>query len=80
LLERQRRYLQLERVDRADAGEVTGWKAIVTMPARAFVESYVSRHGYRDGFSGLMLSLFWAAFRTRGELALLRELRARSAG
>jgi glycosyltransferase involved in cell wall biosynthesis len=79
LLERQRRYLRLERVDRADAGEVTGWRTILTMPARAFRESFLSKGGYRDGITGFLLSLFWASFRTRGELALLRELAARRA-
>jgi glycosyltransferase involved in cell wall biosynthesis len=76
LIGRHRRYLKLEPVDRATAGEVTGLKAVVTMPMRAFRESFVVKHGYRDGVTGLLLSLFWAAFRTSGELALLRELRS----
>lgn len=77
LIGRHRRYLRLEPVDRATAGEITGFKAVANMPVRAFRESFIVKRGYRDGLTGLLLSLFWAAFRTSGELALLRELRSR---
>jgi glycosyltransferase involved in cell wall biosynthesis len=76
LIGRHRRYLQLEPVDRAAAGEVTGLRAALAMPWRSFRESYIDNDGYRDGATGLALSVFWAVFRTRGELALLRRLRA----
>lgn len=76
LAERHRRYLELEPADRAAAGEVTGWRSVLAMPWRAFRESYVTRRGYLDGITGLRLSVFWAVFRTRGELALLRRLRS----
>jgi glycosyltransferase involved in cell wall biosynthesis len=76
LAERHRRYLRLEPADRAAAGEVTGYRSVLSMPWRAFRESYVTRRGYLDGITGLRLSLFWAVFRTRGELALLRRLRS----
>jgi glycosyltransferase involved in cell wall biosynthesis len=76
LVDRHRRYLELEPVDRAMAGEITGFKAVATMPMRAFRESFIVKRGYRDGLTGLLLSLFWAGFRTSGELALLRELRS----
>jgi glycosyltransferase involved in cell wall biosynthesis len=76
LAERHRRYLRLEPVDRAAAGEVAGWRSVVGAPWRSFRESYLVKRGYRDGVTGLRLSLFWAVFRTRGELALLRRLRA----
>lgn len=79
LIARHRRYLAFEPADRARAGEVTGVKRVVGMPVRAFWTSFVSEHGYRDGLSGLALSLLWAAFRTGGELALLRALRTRPA-
>ena len=74
LYSRHRRYLKLEPVDRAAAGEITGWRAVLTMPWRCFHESYVTKHGYRDGVTGLALSFFWAGFRTSSELALLRRL------
>lgn len=76
LLERHRRYLRLEPVDRAGAGEITGVRAVLRMPWSSFVDSYVRQHGYRDGVRGLALSMFWAWFRTAGELALFRRLRA----
>ncbi len=75
LYARHRRYLKLEPVDRVAAGEVTGPRAVLTMPWRCFYESYVTKHGYRDGANGLGLSVFYAWFRTAGELALLRRLR-----
>jgi glycosyltransferase involved in cell wall biosynthesis len=75
LIERHRRYLELESADRAAAGELTGYRAVLGMPWRALRESFVTKHGYRDGLTGLALSLFWAGFRTTGELALLRRLR-----
>lgn len=77
LIARHRRYLALEAADRAEAGEVTGVRHVVATPARAFWNSYVSRRGYRDGLDGLALSLFWAVFRTAGEIALLRTIRRR---
>jgi glycosyltransferase involved in cell wall biosynthesis len=74
LVARHRRYLCLEPVDRAAAGEVTGVKKLVRTPPSAFWESYVVKRGFRDGATGLFLSLFWAGFRTAGELALLRRI------
>lgn len=79
LVQRHRRYLALEPVDRAAAGEVTGLRAVVAAPWSSFRESFFTRRGYRDGVTGLALSLFWAWFRTAGELALLRRLRANAA-
>ncbi len=75
LLERHRRYLAVEPADRAAAGEITGWRAVLATPWGAFRESFFTKHGYREGFTGLGLSVFYAWFRTSGELALLRELR-----
>jgi glycosyltransferase involved in cell wall biosynthesis len=79
LVRRHLRYLRLEPADRAAAGEVTGYHAIARMPLRTFRESFVTKKGYRDGVTGLALSLFWAAFRTAGEIALLRELKRSAA-
>ncbi|MGI8421851.1 MAG: glycosyltransferase [Gaiellaceae bacterium] len=75
LIARHRRYLQLEPIDRAAAGEVTGLRAVAGMPWQSFRESFLTRRGYRDGATGLALSLFWAAFRTAGEAALFRRQR-----
>lgn len=78
LAERHRRYLRLEPEDRAAAGEITGYKAVLTTPWRSFYRSFVVERGFRDGLDGLRLSIFWAVFRTRAELGLLRRLRTRA--
>jgi len=74
------RYLRLEPVDRARRDETTGIRAIATTPWRAFRESFVDRRGYRDGLTGLGLSVLWALYRTSAEIALLREVRRRLRG
>jgi glycosyltransferase involved in cell wall biosynthesis len=79
LARRHLRYLRLEPLDRAAAGEVTGVRAVARTPWRSFHESFVTKKGYRDGVRGLALSLFWAAFRTLGEVKLLWRLRSGTA-
>ena len=76
LLAKHRRYLDQEPGDRAAAGELTGFREVLRTPWSAFRESFVVKRGYRDGFIGLGLSLFWAWFRTAGEIRLLRRLRS----
>lgn len=75
LFRRHARYLGIESTDRLAAGEQTGMRAVLSMPWRAFSESYVAKKGYRDGSRGLALSIFWACFRTSSEMALLYRLR-----
>jgi glycosyltransferase involved in cell wall biosynthesis len=77
LARRHRRYLRLEVDDRLAAGEITGYRAVALTPWRSFRQSFVSKRGYLDGVTGLGLSVFWAAFRTSAELALLRGLHTR---
>jgi glycosyltransferase involved in cell wall biosynthesis len=79
LVQRHRRYLRLEVLDRAAAGEVTGYRAVALTPWRSFRESFVTKQGYCDGATGLALSLLWTVFRTAGELSLLRHLRRAAA-
>jgi glycosyltransferase involved in cell wall biosynthesis len=79
LIARHRRYLRLEAADRSQAGEVTGYRTILGTPWRAFRTSYLTERGFRDGLTGLALSVFWAAFRTSSEIALLHRLRRASA-
>jgi glycosyltransferase involved in cell wall biosynthesis len=81
LVEKHWRYLKLEGPDRMSQGLVTGVKDIVRTPIPAFWESFVRRDGYRDGVTGLLLSVLWSAYTTGAKVALLRELRrARSDG
>jgi glycosyltransferase involved in cell wall biosynthesis len=75
LLVRHRRYLRLEAKDRKAAGEITGLRAVVRTPWISFRQSFLTKHGYRDGLTGLALSCLWAWFRTSGEIRLLVALR-----
>lgn len=79
LLAKHRRYLREEGPNRADAGEVAGIRSVATAPFRCFADSFVRDRGYRDGLRGFALSAVWAQYATASELALLRELRRRSA-
>ncbi len=69
------RYLRFEGPARAGTGEITGLRALVRTPYRAFKESYVDRQGRLDGFDGFALSVLYAAYRTASDVALFRELR-----
>jgi glycosyltransferase involved in cell wall biosynthesis len=75
LIEKHWRYLKLEGRDRRSHGVVTGYKDIVRTPLPAFWESFVQRHGYRDGVVGLLLSALWATYSTGAKISLLLELR-----
>ncbi len=76
-LRRHLRYLGLEGPGRADAGELTGPRALAAAVPKAFHESLVRERGYRDGLRGLVLSTAWALYRGGSEAMLLRELRRR---
>jgi len=75
LVRKHWRYLGLEGRDRRELGMVTGVKDILRTPAPAFYTSFVRRQGYRDGLTGLGLSLLWAGYAMGAKVALLRELR-----
>jgi glycosyltransferase involved in cell wall biosynthesis len=75
LIEKHGRYLALEGRDRRSRGLVTGVRDVLRTPLPAFYESFVAKRGYRDGMTGLGLSVLWAAYSTGAKVALLRELR-----
>jgi glycosyltransferase involved in cell wall biosynthesis len=79
LVEKHVRYLRLEGAARADAGQITGPRAVLSTPWREFNDSFVRRNGYLDGVRGFLLSIVWSAYRTGAQIALLRELRRRRA-
>jgi glycosyltransferase involved in cell wall biosynthesis len=74
---KHRRYLAIAGEDRRRNGEVTGLRRILTTPWRSFRECYFEKQGYRDGLTGLALSLCWAWYSTSSEIALRRSLRRR---
>ena len=78
-VEKHLRYLRFEGESRAFMGEITGFRALLGTPYRAFTESYVQRKGRLDGFDGLMLSILYALYRTASDVELIRELRRRGA-
>lgn len=73
------RYIRIEGRARAITGEVTGYRALVRTPWRAFRECYLERNGRLDGLDGLALSLLYALYRTASDVALILELRHRKA-
>jgi (heptosyl)LPS beta-1,4-glucosyltransferase len=75
LIAKHWRYLKLEGPDRLSHGMITGYRDVAGTPLPSFYESFVKRRGYRDGMTGLALSLGWSAYSTGAKLALLRELK-----
>ena len=75
LIAKHWRYLKLEGGDRHSAGMVTGYRDIARTPWSSFYESFVRKHGFRDGGTGLALSVLWSAYSTGAKLALLLEAR-----
>ena len=76
-IEKHRRYLRLAGKSRADAGEIGGARSVLRAPFAAFVESFLVKRGYRDGVTGLALSLLWGGYAAASEVALVRELQRR---
>jgi hypothetical protein len=77
-IDKHLRYLRLAGRNRADAGEIAGWRSVMRTPATAFWESFVAQRGYLDGVTGLTLSVLWAVFATASEASLAREVRRRA--
>ncbi len=73
------RYIRIEGPARALTGEVTGYRALVRTPYRAFRECYIERQGRLDGVDGFVLSVLYAIYRTGSDMALMRELRRQRA-
>jgi len=69
------RYIRIEGPARALTGDITGLRALVKTPYRAFKLCYFDREGKLDGLDGLALSVLYAIYRTGSDIALIRELR-----
>ncbi|WP_462267057.1 glycosyltransferase [Mucilaginibacter sp.] len=59
LFEKHLRYLKNEGEARYKTGRRTSVKGIILEPYKSFKYSYLTKHGFKDGFTGLFLSLFW---------------------
>ncbi len=70
LLKKHIRYLKLEDKSLYDSGMRTNLNQILCMPLTSFKESFIIKQGYRDSFTGLFLSFFWAWYRTAAYIKL----------
>lgn len=55
-------YAPNEAQDLLNKGYVFSWVDSIRMPSNEFLSRYFAREGYKDGFHGLMLSLFMAFY------------------
>jgi len=66
------RYLKNEAQDQFNMGKKIGLKNAFSMPWKAFKESFFEKKGYKDGWIGFFLSVFWSYYQTRIAIGLLR--------
>jgi glycosyltransferase involved in cell wall biosynthesis len=71
---KHRRYFELDRGKRL-RDQPTSVRAAAAKPVRSFYRSFFEKKGYRDGVTGLGLSILWAAYETASEVALLLDRR-----
>jgi len=69
---KHRRYLKNEATDQYNEGARTCKKAMLLTPFTAFKESFFNKKGYKDGLTGLTLSLFWSYYKTHIAIGLLK--------
>ncbi len=74
LWEKHSRYLIKEGEARYARGQRTSTVRTALEPLRAFRQGFLVQRGYRDGFLGFLLCLFWAWYQTMAELRLLRKM------
>ena len=72
LFEKHKRYLKNEGEARYKTGQKTTLLKIVLEPVRAFKTCYIDRKGYKDGFIGIFLSLFWCWYQTTSAIQLYK--------
>ena len=70
LVSKHRRYLITEGVSRYNSGQKCNFGELITSPFREFYSSLIIKNGYKDGFIGIFLSLFWAWYETNAKLKL----------
>ena len=72
-LKKHQRYLKNEGKDEYVIGRRTSIKKIVLAPFTEFYFSLIEKKGYKDRFIGLLLSAFWAYYKTSVYLGIYRE-------
>ncbi|GAB6011780.1 glycosyltransferase family protein [Viscerimonas tarda] len=72
LFEKHRRYLKYEPQARYKNGFTTTLAKVIKTPFKAFKYSFYHKQGYKDGFTGLFLSLFWSWYQTSAEWGLYK--------
>ena len=71
-LQKHKRYLKNEGKDNYNAGIRVGIKKVLKTPFIEFYQSFISMKGYKDGFTGLFLSSFWAFYKMYVALDIYR--------
>lgn len=71
-LQKHKRYLKNEGADNYNAGIRVGIKKVLETPFKEFYHSFINKKGYKDGFTGLFLSSFWAYYKTHIALDILQ--------
>lgn len=72
LFAKHQRYLQHEGKARFESGQRTGIIPIIISPLSSFFECYFLNKGFKDGFVGLFLSLFWSWYQSKALFKLYR--------
>lgn len=70
LINKHKRYLKQEGKSQYGSGLRTNIKKVLFLPFSSFFNSFVLNNGYKDGFTGLFLSFFWAWYATASQIEL----------
>lgn len=76
LLKKHKRYLKNEGSARFNLGQRTSIKKILKSPIKEFKFSYNLKEGYKDGLTGLILSIFWSWYQTNALIKLYQYQKA----
>lgn len=72
LFEKHWRYIKNDLRSKYNTNTKIGRQSIIISPIKAFRECFIMRKGYKDGFTGLFLSFFWAWYNLCIEIGLYK--------
>lgn len=75
LISKHRRYIKQEGKAKFESGERGSFKLLLKVGVRSFYQCYIVKKGYRDGLTGLFLSLLWGWYNTGSTISLLKYQR-----